>query len=133
MKKERYERFGKYKIKENGENVNCRLFDTYETCIILNRQDKEIEELKEKYNKLYECYKKQSQKDLKTIYKYVNENQQLKQSQNQKTIEELEKLKLSILDFSNGYWHYFNKTGDAYITSEDLESCLKEFIDNQIK
>lgn len=54
---------------------------------LLNQQDKEIEELKEKYNKLYECYKKQAQKDLETIYTYVNENQQLKEGKNQKCFE----------------------------------------------
>lgn len=83
-----------------------------------NQQDKEIEELKEKYNKLYECYKEQSQKDLKTIYEYVNENQQLKQSQNQKAIEELKKIK-----------NYFLDTEDWLV-----DSCaIEEFIINQLK
>lgn len=54
---------------------------------LLNQQDKEIEELKEKYNKLYECYKKQAQKDLETIYTYVNESQQLKEGKNQECFE----------------------------------------------
>lgn len=88
-------------------------------------QDLRLADSTKQHNDLLACYE--------VFNSLQTENQQLKQSQNQKAIEELEKLKLSILDFSNGYWHYFNKTGDAYITSEDLESCLKEFIDNQIK
>lgn len=48
-------------------------------------------------------------------------------------IERLEKVKDDILDISNGYWRYFLKNGAEYMLASDLESCLEEFIDNQIE
>ena len=130
-----------------------------------NQQDKEIEELKEKYNKLYECYKKTASEDLKDKYDLAEKNEelkaenkrlkekistqlqnnadnvdfmenqrreieQLKQSQNQKAIEELEKLKSAILSERNTtYFKFdnFNKGKDtAYYWANEI-------IDNQIK
>lgn len=48
-------------------------------------------------------------------------------------IEQLEKVRDSVLDFSNGYWKHFVKNGKEYMMSSDLESCLEEYIDNQIE
>lgn len=110
---------------------------------LLNYQDREInrftkmlyetvkhaDKLNEENNKLNKIIKT----NLISADKIVKENNKLKKSQKQLIVNEFKKLKWSILDASNGYWHYFNKTGDAYMTSGDLESCLKEFIDNQIK
>ncbi len=74
---------------------------------------------------------------INSLHKQVAELQkQLKaseQSQNQKAIEMLEKMKDDLLDFSSPYWQYFAKSGDAFMTYEDIEQCIKEFIDNQIK
>lgn len=67
------------------------------------------------------------------IKKLEEENQQLKQSQKQLVSDALRKLEYSVVDISNGYWCYFNSTGDAYMTSHDLGNCLEEFIKNQIK
>ena len=65
--------------------------------------------------------------------KLKKENKQLKQSQQKLVSDALRKLKYSVVDISNGYWRYFNSTGDAYMTSRDLGNCLEEFINNQIK
>lgn len=74
---------------------------------------------------------------IKFLHKQVAELQkQLKaseQSQNQKTIEVLEKMKDDLLDISSPYWQYFAKSGNAFMTYEDIEQFTKEFIDNQIK
>lgn len=134
MKKERYELFGKYKIKENGENVNCRLFDTYETCIILNQQDARIKELEDmvvkKQNRLYSRFA-----DIKNLHE---ENQQLKiengslkeivliltdqlkQSQNSKAIEVLEQLSRDI------WTDQQDKKVDLYYLSETIDNQIKE-------
>lgn len=67
--KERYELFGEFGIiHDTSPNAECMLLNKFQTCEILNKQDKRIKELEE-------------------------ENQQLKQSQKQLAIEELEKLK----------------------------------------
>lgn len=74
---------------------------------------------------------------IKSLHKQVAELQkQLKaseQSQNQKAIEVLEKMKDDLLDISSPYWQYFVKSGNAFMTYEDIEQFTKEFIDNQIK
>lgn len=47
-------------------------------------------------------------------------------------IAELEKIKDDLLDISSPYWQYF-KSGNAFMTYEDIEQWVKEFIDNKIK
>ena len=47
-------------------------------------------------------------------------------------IEQLEKVKYNILDICNGWWLCF-KDGTQYMTYRELEGCVKEVIDNQIK
>jgi hypothetical protein len=47
-------------------------------------------------------------------------------------IEQLEKTKYNLLDVSNGWWLCF-KDGTQYMTHRELEGCVKEVIDNQIK
>ena len=51
--------------------------------------------------------------------------------ENQKAIEFLEDVRDSILDISNGWWKCF-KDGNQYMTSTDLQGCLKEIIDQKI-
>ena len=69
----------------------------------------------------------------KEINRLTKENQQLKQFPKKLIIEELNKLKYSVLSFSNGFWRYFIKNGEEYMKSSDLESCLNEYIANRIK
>ena len=45
--KERFELFGEHCIKDNNPNVPCQLLDAYVSCVILNEQDKENQQLKE--------------------------------------------------------------------------------------
>lgn len=112
---------------ENGNEIRRQEFVKYK-----DKFQKLVEE--NKHLKEEVIYQKNYVREEIKIQGYLlEENQQLKQSQKQLAIEELKKLKLSILDFSNGYWHYFGKTGDAYMTSSDIESCLKEVFENQIK
>lgn len=47
-------------------------------------------------------------------------------------IEQLEKVKYDFFDVSNGWWLCF-KDGTQYMTHRELEGCVKEVIDNQIK
>lgn len=144
MDKEKYELLNDNCIYDNNSkeytvNPTLSMRAYLETLTkLLNQQDIRIKELENELSnyKLCRCVdcSNECQKGLETfIAELERENKQLKQLQNKKIVGELEKLKLSILDFSNGYWHYFNKTGDAYMTSRDLEGCLKEFMVNQIK
>lgn len=43
---ERYELFG-HCIKDNDTNARCQLLDVYKACVVLNEQDKEIQQLKQ--------------------------------------------------------------------------------------
>lgn len=45
--KERYELFGEYCIKDNNPDARCQLLNTYKAYVILNEQDKEIQQLKQ--------------------------------------------------------------------------------------
>ena len=70
---------------DNGV-LDISINDTYKLEELLNQQDKRIKELeeelakqKEKYDKLYGCYKKTSNEDLYDKYRLAEETQQLKQ------------------------------------------------------
>lgn len=54
-------------------------------------------------------------------------------TQNQKAIEVLECVKNNLLDISSPYWQYFAKTGNAFMTYDDIELFCNECIDNQIE
>ena len=69
---------------------------------------------------------------IERIKNLEQENKQLKQSQKQLAIEVLEKMEDDLLDISSPYWQYF-KSGNAFMTYEDIEQWTKEFIDNKIK
>ena len=56
-----------------------------------------------------------------------------RKEQNKKTIECLKEVKSDLLDISNGYWKCFAMYGQQYMTIDDLEECLKEYIDTKIK
>lgn len=73
--------------KRKGFDTKQAIIDLGRIAITLNEQDKLIIDLKSKYDNLYEDYKDHISKDLKIIYKYVEENQQLK-----KKVADFEKL-----------------------------------------
>lgn len=95
--KERFELFGEHCIKDNSPDARCQLLNAYVACVILNEQDKRIKELEE-------------------------ENQQLKQSQKQIAIDELEKLKDTMFK-------------EAHLSEEItfVEWLYDNYLDNQIK
>ena len=123
---ERFELFGKHCIKDNSPDARCQLLDAYKACVILNEQDKRIKELEEENLSLQE-------QSIRDNQNWVEEVEQLKQSQQELVSDALRKLEYSVVDITNGYWHFFNSTGDAYMTSQDLGNCLEEFIKEQIK
>ena len=47
-------------------------------------------------------------------------------------VEQLEKLKYDFFDIANGWWLCF-KNGTQYMTHNELNGCVNEIIDNQIK
>lgn len=47
-------------------------------------------------------------------------------------IEQLEKVKYEFFDISNGWWLCF-RDGTQYMTHRELEGCMREVIDKQIK
>ena len=99
-------------------------------------------------NKIKDLEAKLAEKE-KQIEKYRNANMivvgersqgkkhlmeiKIKELQNKKAIEVLEKMKDDLLDISSPYWQYFAKSGNAFMTYEDIEQWTKEFIDNKIK
>lgn len=97
--KDRFELFGEHCIKDNSPDARPQLLGAYVACVILNEQDKRIKELEE-------------------------ENQQLKQSQKQLAIEELEKL-LKLIKKEE-----FPTISDGWFIKTIK---LVDYIDNQIK
>ena len=79
---ERYELFGEHCIKDNNPDARPQLLDAWAACVILNEQDKKIK-AKEKEANTY----------AKEIAFLDNKIKQLKQSQKQLAIAELEKVK----------------------------------------
>lgn len=69
-------------------------------------------------------------KQIAELQKQLKASEQL---QDQKVIEVLDKVKYDLLDISSPYWQYFAKSGNAFMTYEDIEQWVKEFIDNKIK
>ena len=102
----------------------------------LAEKDKEIENLEQrvsdKSTALYgaELMARDVQWHLE---KQIHELKQANQDKIAFAVEQLEKVKDSVLDVSNGYWKHFMTNGAEYMLSSDLESCLKEYIDDQIK
>lgn len=100
--KERYELFGEFGIiHDTSPNAECMFLNKFQTCEILNRQDKRIKELeqenqqlKDQARKAYQegLLQKQFDKDME-IQELKDKIEQIKQSQKQLAIEELEKLK----------------------------------------
>lgn len=100
--KERYELFGEFGIiHDTSPNAECMLLNKFQTCEILNRQDKRIKELeqgnrqlKDQARKAYQegLLQKQFDKDME-IQELKDKIETLKQSQKQLAIEELEKLR----------------------------------------
>lgn len=72
----------------------------------------------------------EQQQQIAELQKQLKASEQL---QNQKVIEVLDKVKYDLLDISSPYWQYFAKSGNAFMTYEDIEQWVKEFIDNKIK
>lgn len=95
--KERYELFGEHCIKDNDPNARCQLLDVYKACVMLNQQNERIKEFED----FMEDEDFTGLKDLKTYIKLqsdaseslIHENYQLKQSQKQLAISELENVK----------------------------------------
>ena len=90
----------------------------------LAEKDKEIEKYRNA-NIIVVGERSQGKKHLMEI--------KIKELQNQKAIEVLEKIKDDLLDISSPYWQYFVKSGNAFMTYEDIEQWTKEFIDDKIK
>ena len=116
------------------------VLNTYDSCDLLNQQDKRIKELeeelakqKEKYDKLYGCYKKTSNEDLYDKYRLAEETQQLKQQLHDLPKKIVKEIRDDLLDFSNGWWRYFMTDGCEYMLSSDLQGCLDEIIDTILK
>lgn len=105
---ERYDYQNRKVIYDKDADDDIELNNIYPIIDLLNKYDKQIAEL---------------QKQLKAS----------EQLQNQKVIEVLDKVKYDLLDISSPYWQYFAKSGNAFMTYEDIEQWVKEFIDNQIK
>ena len=104
---------------------------------IVKDQDKEIAELKQQLaekEEEYQSFKKIADENVNYLKnRILEETKNYNQDKISFAVEQLEKVKYSVLDFSNGYWRYFMKNGKEYMTSSDLNSCLKEYIDDLIK
>lgn len=99
--------------KKNIKRLEEQLIDAEEHIESLELQLREQYELIDKYNKQIAKLKEQQDKISFAV-------------------EKLEKLKDDFFDISNGWWLCF-KDGTQYMTHNELEGCVKEIIDNQIK
>ena len=112
--KERFELFGEHCIKDNNPDARPQLLDAYVACVILNEQDKKIK-AKEKEANTY----------AKEIVFLDNKIKQLKQSQNQVAISELEKI-------YNLFEPYENSQKDTILCANNGISFV-DYLENQIK
>lgn len=96
----------------------------------VSEQNEEIENLNKEWVQSIHDWKEIIKKKDKQIAELEEHDMAF---HNQLAVEQLEKVKDSVLDFSNGYWRYFAKNGEEYMKYSDLESCLKEYIDDPIK
>lgn len=124
-------------VYDNELNSN-RIMDAEEIFDLFNEQNEKIKELekdvnlwKSKAEHMLNVWKDQSAKDLKKIYDFAEEIQQLKQSQNSKAIEVLDKVKKYCENWKT-YGDYYN-----YVLVEETSGVrtiqnLYEFINNQM-
>ena len=128
--KERYELFGEFGIiHDTSPNAECMLLNKFQTCEILNKQDKENQQLKDQVKKSYQegLLQKQFDKDME-IQELKDKIEQLKQSQKQLAIEELEKLREYIVlndEYDEEIGCNIIKTFDLI---EDLADKIKSLI-----
>ena len=101
----------------------------FEVKTLLNYQNREINRL----TKMLYTTTKHADKLNEENNKLNKELKKCKQSRKELVIEVLEKIKDNLLDISSPYWQYFAKSGNAFMTYEDIEQWVKEFIDNKIK
>ena len=139
MKKERYWYFEKQgQIYDNEKETFLKGLISIETIVdLLNQQDARIKELEEENRRLFNLTQLNNCENcekvaIKTNQMLIEENQQLKQSQNQKAIEELKSVKYNLLDLSNNYWRHF-KTGEPFMTYDDIMLFIKKNINIQIE
>ena len=129
--KERYELFGEHCIKDNNPNARCQLLNTYQVCVILNEQDKEIEQLKkfDDLNKTFFELFRTAFKGPDKVDDLFNTLQTIQEKQDQDKISfALEQLELARRRIDRlGY------NENKCLNKKDcIEDCLEE-IDNQIK
>lgn len=122
--KELVEENKKLKI-ENGylkEKISTQLQNNADNIDFMENQRKEIERLKEKLKDIKNNYRRQIDS---LLIARLNLFKQLKQSQNKKAIEELEKVKANINTYNKEHCFLF----------PEIDTCNKsvEIIDSQIK
>ena len=127
--KERYEWNSPYDSVVR-DNKNDDIINAIER---LNEQDKRIKELeeelakqKEKYDKLYGCYKKTSNEDLYDKYRLAEETQQLKQQLHDLPKEIVEEIR----DVAGDYWEECGNVPDLNtLTMEDFDEILDTILE----
>lgn len=140
-KNKRFERFFDYDCLPCGYSKPCDSYRFSEDAVNLlidriDQQDKEIKKLKKELSK-YGSYKTTDERirDLENLYSdYKKENQQLKQSQKQLAIEELEKLRPLIT--RQTYICGGKATQNEIVKANAYNRCLadiRDILDNQIK
>lgn len=140
-KNKRFERFFDYDCLPCGYSKPCDSYRYSEDAVNLlidriDQQDKKIKKLKKELSK-YGSYKTTDERirDLENLYSdYKKENQQLKQSQKQLAIEELEKLRPLIT--RQTYICGGKATENEIVKANAYNRCLadiRDILDNQIK
>ena len=119
--KERFELFREHCIKDNNPDARPQLLDAYVACVILNEQDKKIKAKEKEAN----TYAKEIVFLDNKIKLLERENQQLKQSQKQLAISELEKI-------YNLFEPYENSQKDTILCANNGISFV-DYLENQIK
>lgn len=89
-------------------------------------------ELVEDTEEIIEKLKDESVKYYCAAFNYKENLKKLDKDKISFCIEKLEKVKDDFFDISNG-WYLCFRDGTQYMTHNELEGCVKEIIDNQIK
>lgn len=129
MSKERYsyEEFNNaYGIRDNERGM---LLNVPLVVDMLNNSDKQIAELEVK---LAEKEKEIERVKKWWAYQYNREMKNQHQDKISFAVEQLNQAKDGFFDVANGWWLCF-KDGTQYMTHNELEGCMREIFDNQIK
>ena len=102
---------------------------------LIEQLKQQLEEYKQSLKETidhYEKYCSEINRQNVMLYAAACNAQQASQDKISFAVEQLEKVKDEFFDVGNGWWLCF-RDGTQYMTHNELEGCVRDVIDNQIK